>query len=520
MRKRERENPCYICGHYHKYEEGEPCGVCGHRLIPADERSNGAAAQAHSAFSSEIIPGFLFCGSYDNASRSELLKAQGITRILNVSDRSHRGASVRKGISSFLQAVHTHLFFLSPGHSIHPQSPRIVPSAPPRLTTLFPSRITQHHHSSVQSSVPTPLFVPFEENHNPFRSCHPTALFPCLIRPQFPLFRPFNLLSLPFPPYLPPSLNHIGNRAMSPAVVVGYLMRAKGVQMMHAVNNTPCHSSPNPFLPTTLFPPCCRSPAVVVGYLMRAKGVASSGGGIPDARQGGQTDRGSRMGDGETTISPDANPADADAAPPFAGMPPLAPVPFPPIPGMQLAACHSPSLVPSQSQLPSDLRRMRRLACCMRGFPKFGTTIATDAHYLDPQNRARAEVGSPAIVWDAELQAQAERLAEYLAQKEGCAVRRMKEVSGGVNLRWAAESWGVPAEAESAVAEWVREKAHYRLEAFPAGCAEGRDCTHYTQVVWKKTERVGCGTAMCNEGGAVWACRYFPPGNIEGDRPY
>ncbi|CAI5950647.1 unnamed protein product [Closterium sp. NIES-65] len=139
-------------------------------------------------------------------------------------------------------------------------------------------------------------------------------------------------------------------------------------------------------------------------------------------------------------------------------------------------------------------------------FPEIRNDDRDHAHYLDPQNRARAEVGSPAIVWDAELQAQAERLAEYLAQKEGCAVRRMKEVSGGVNLRWAAESWGVPAEAESAVAEWVREKAHYRLEAFPAGCAEGRDCTHYTQVVWKKTERVGCGTAMCNEGGAVWAC--------------
>ncbi|CAI5982531.1 unnamed protein product [Closterium sp. NIES-65] len=130
-------------------------------------------------------------------------------------------------------------------------------------------------------------------------------------------------------------------------------------------------------------------------------------------------------------------------------------------------------------------------------FPEIRNDDRDHAHYLDPQNRARAEVGSPAIVWDAELQAQAERLAEYLAQKEGCAVRRMKEVSGGVNLRWAAESWGVPAEAESAVAEWVREKAHYRLEAFPAGCAEGRDCTHYTQVVWKKTERVGSQGRTC-----------------------
>ncbi|GJP44103.1 hypothetical protein CLOM_g3507 [Closterium sp. NIES-68] len=153
-------------------------------------------------------------------------------------------------------------------------------------------------------------------------------------------------------------------------------------------------------------------------------------------------------------------------------------------------------------------------------FPETRNDDRDHAHYLDPQNRARAEVGSAPLVWDADLQAQAERLADYLAREEGCALQRLHEVSAGVNLRWAAESWGVPAEAGAAVAEWVREKAHYQRDAFPAGCAEGRECGHYTQVVWKRTERVGCGTAMCNEGGAVWACRYFPPGNIEGYHPY
>eukprot|EP00897_Mesotaenium_endlicherianum_P001943 jgi/Mesen1/1777/ME000014S01192 len=78
MRKRERENPCYICGHYHKYEEGEVCAVCGHRLIAAAEKG-----PQQSAFSTEIISNFLYLGSYDNASRAELLKAQGISRILN-----------------------------------------------------------------------------------------------------------------------------------------------------------------------------------------------------------------------------------------------------------------------------------------------------------------------------------------------------------------------------------------------------------------------------------------------------
>eukprot|EP00246_Nothoceros_aenigmaticus_P018294 TRINITY_DN9515_c0_g1_i1.p1 TRINITY_DN9515_c0_g1~~TRINITY_DN9515_c0_g1_i1.p1 ORF type:complete len:271 (+),score=32.60 TRINITY_DN9515_c0_g1_i1:243-1055(+) len=78
MRKRERENPCYVCGHYHKYEDGEVCGICGHRLQVPTEKG-----PQQSAFSTEILPSFLYLGSYDNASRSELLKAQGITHILN-----------------------------------------------------------------------------------------------------------------------------------------------------------------------------------------------------------------------------------------------------------------------------------------------------------------------------------------------------------------------------------------------------------------------------------------------------
>ncbi|KAK1619785.1 hypothetical protein QYE76_025302, partial [Lolium multiflorum] len=80
MRKRERENPCGVCGHYHKCEEGEICGVCGHRPAAADAV---APARLDSAFPSEVLPGFLFLGSYDNASRSEVLKTLNITHILN-----------------------------------------------------------------------------------------------------------------------------------------------------------------------------------------------------------------------------------------------------------------------------------------------------------------------------------------------------------------------------------------------------------------------------------------------------
>lgn len=79
MRKRERENPCGVCGHYHKVEEGEVCGICGHSVPIGSEKTSLQV----SAFPSVILPEFLYLGSYDNASRSELLKTQGISRILN-----------------------------------------------------------------------------------------------------------------------------------------------------------------------------------------------------------------------------------------------------------------------------------------------------------------------------------------------------------------------------------------------------------------------------------------------------
>jgi dual specificity MAP kinase phosphatase len=81
MRKRERENPCWICGHYHK--DAEVCGVCGHRIPQRGEER--PPIKQDSAFPSEILRDFLYLGSYDNASRSELLKTIGISCILNVS---------------------------------------------------------------------------------------------------------------------------------------------------------------------------------------------------------------------------------------------------------------------------------------------------------------------------------------------------------------------------------------------------------------------------------------------------
>jgi hypothetical protein len=44
--------------------------------------------------------------------------------------------------------------------------------------------------------------------------------------------------------------------------------------------------------------------------------------------------------------------------------------------------------------------------------------------------------------------------------------------------------------------------------------------SHFTQVVWASSQRVGCGVARCSQDGTftseIVVCKYSPPGNVAG----
>ncbi len=68
---------------------------------------------------------------------------------------------------------------------------------------------------------------------------------------------------------------------------------------------------------------------------------------------------------------------------------------------------------------------------------------------------------------------------------------------------------------------WSSEAADY--DYGQNGCAAGRQCGHYTQIVWRDTQRVGCGASSCTVDGfdgTFWVCNYDPPGNVVGEKPY
>lgn len=84
-----------------------------------------------------------------------------------------------------------------------------------------------------------------------------------------------------------------------------------------------------------------------------------------------------------------------------------------------------------------------------------------------------------------------------------------------------------PARSPAAVVNaWESERADYELSA--NRCAPGKQCGHYTQLVWRASTGVGCASQTCSAnspfgGSAPWTlvvCDYAPPGNFVGQRPY
>ncbi|KAI3849330.1 hypothetical protein MKX03_025836 [Papaver bracteatum] len=130
--------------------------------------------------------------------------------------------------------------------------------------------------------------------------------------------------------------------------------------------------------------------------------------------------------------------------------------------------------------------------------------------YLAPHNAARAEVNVGPLEWDEHVAAYAR---DYANRRAGDC--RLTPSSGqyGENLGWGIRDLR-PADA---VGMWVNEKRNYDYDS---NSCQGGDCSHYTQVVWRNSVRLGCATMRCNAGGTIAICSYDPPGNVEGQRPY
>ncbi|WP_420580592.1 pathogenesis-related family 1 protein [Reichenbachiella sp.] len=142
-------------------------------------------------------------------------------------------------------------------------------------------------------------------------------------------------------------------------------------------------------------------------------------------------------------------------------------------------------------------------------FPTFSET--TIQEILEAHNAYRSDVNISDISWSEELATSAQAWATELAVD--CEFKHSNS-DFGENIWAGTEGAFSPTDV---VTSWGSEIDDYDYDSNI--CATDKDCGHYTQIVWEKTSKVGCGVATC-DGLDIWVCQYDPPGNFIGEKPY
>ncbi len=126
-------------------------------------------------------------------------------------------------------------------------------------------------------------------------------------------------------------------------------------------------------------------------------------------------------------------------------------------------------------------------------------------------NKWRRQVGVPDLKWSTELERIAKNWAYHLSYT--CKMVH-SDHNLGENIFWA----NYRVSPKEVVNYWANERHYYDYQN--NSCRENKKCGHYTQIVWRTTEEVGCGKALCRNGEEIWVCNYRPAGNISNRRPY
>ncbi|PZR10803.1 MAG: hypothetical protein DI536_19200 [Archangium gephyra] len=141
---------------------------------------------------------------------------------------------------------------------------------------------------------------------------------------------------------------------------------------------------------------------------------------------------------------------------------------------------------------------------------------AVDAHNVERANAMPAPSPAlPLVSWSAS----AASLAEDWARR--CVFEHRDPSDLGENLHASSRE---PTITE-VIQGWAAEKSDYTYTTNT--CRVGKQCGHYTQVVWRSSVGIGCATQRCTTGSpfgsGTWflvVCNYDPPGNFIGQKPY
>ncbi|WP_247711808.1 CAP domain-containing protein [Qipengyuania qiaonensis] len=145
--------------------------------------------------------------------------------------------------------------------------------------------------------------------------------------------------------------------------------------------------------------------------------------------------------------------------------------------------------------------------------------IRLAASVLGTHNNERMRLSLEPLKWNVHLEQEAKQWAEVLSRRGSLqhADRATRNGTGENLWMGTAGNWPV----ERMVGMFIDEKKHYRHASFPDISRTGSwsDVGHYTQVIWRDTKEVGCAVATAR-GNDVLVCRYWPAGNIWGQKAY
>ncbi|KAL6987514.1 hypothetical protein U1Q18_013258 [Sarracenia purpurea var. burkii] len=147
-------------------------------------------------------------------------------------------------------------------------------------------------------------------------------------------------------------------------------------------------------------------------------------------------------------------------------------------------------------------------------------SLSSDAaEYLDAHNQMRRNKGEPPLQWDNYLAKYAQDWAHQ--RINDCNPHHHSGGPYGENTLWEQYDEYTPAMVTQV---WNQEEKNYDDRQAECRCQPETSecmCGHYTQVVWRSTQYLGCGNVTCdNDLGFLVVCSYHPPGNYEGENPF
>ncbi|KAM1261925.1 hypothetical protein ACFX13_027822 [Malus domestica] len=152
--------------------------------------------------------------------------------------------------------------------------------------------------------------------------------------------------------------------------------------------------------------------------------------------------------------------------------------------------------------------------------------LRRQAPTLQPENTSKFTtkpgqpwpVGVEPLKWIESPANATSRLVRYRKINQACNFAILTSGSKyGANQLWAS---GQSVSPTMVVDTWVKEKDFYNHSGNSCAKAQHR-CGVYTQVVWRKSLKLGCAQATCvKEQSSLSICLYNPPGNVIGESPY